>query len=44
MKMKQTACSEMSAHKIQTPGNNPEESIQNKKYKFAEIFQNENIL
>ena len=26
--MEQTECSETSAHKIQTPGNNPEESIQ----------------
>ena len=28
MKMEQTECSETSAHKIQTPGNSPEESIQ----------------
>ena len=28
MKMEQTECSEMWAHKIQTPGNNPEESVQ----------------
>jgi len=28
MKMEQTECSETSAHKIQTPGNYPEESIQ----------------
>jgi hypothetical protein len=28
MKMKQTECSETSAYKIQTPGNNPEENIQ----------------
>ena len=28
MKMEQTECSEMSAHKIQMPGNNPEESVQ----------------
>ena len=27
MKMEQTECSEMLAHKIQMPGNNPEESI-----------------
>jgi len=27
MKMEQTECSETSAHKIQTPGNYPEESI-----------------
>jgi hypothetical protein len=27
MKMEQTEFSETSAHKIQTPGNNPEESI-----------------
>jgi len=26
--MGQTECSEMSAHKIQTPGNYPEENIQ----------------
>jgi len=28
MKMKQTECSETLAYKIQTPGNYPEESIQ----------------
>jgi len=28
MKIEKTECSETSAHKIQTPGNNPEESIQ----------------
>ena len=28
MKMEQTGCSETSAHKLQTPGNNSEESIQ----------------
>ena len=28
MKMEQIECSETSSHKIQTPGNNPEESIQ----------------
>ena len=28
MKMEKTECSEMSAHKIQTPGNNPEDSTQ----------------
>jgi hypothetical protein len=28
MKVEQTECSETSAHKIQTPENNPEESIQ----------------
>jgi len=28
MKMEQTECSEMSAYKIQTPGNYPKESIQ----------------
>jgi hypothetical protein len=27
MKMEQTECSEMLAFKLQTPGNNPEESI-----------------
>jgi len=29
MKMEQTECPEMSAYKIQTPGNYPEENIQN---------------
>jgi hypothetical protein len=28
MKMEQTECSETSAHKIQTPGNQPKESTQ----------------
>ena len=28
MKMEQTECSKMSAYKIQTPGNYPEESVQ----------------
>ena len=28
MKMEQTECSETSAYKIQTPGNHPEENIQ----------------
>ena len=28
MKMEQTECSEMSAYKIQTPGNYPEENVQ----------------
>jgi len=28
MKMEQTECSEMSAYKIRTPGNYPEENIQ----------------
>jgi hypothetical protein len=28
MKMEKTECSETSAYKIQTPGNNPEESTQ----------------
>jgi hypothetical protein len=32
MKMEQTQCSETSAYKIQTPGNYPEESIQQKNY------------
>jgi hypothetical protein len=30
MKMEQTECSETSAYKIQTPGNYPEENIQQK--------------
>jgi len=32
MKMEKTKCSETSAHKIQTPGNYPEESIQHSKH------------
>jgi len=32
MKMEQTGCSEMSAYKIQTPGNYPEESIQHSEH------------
>jgi len=32
MKMEQTECNETSAHKIQTLGNYPEESIQQNKY------------
>jgi len=32
MKMEQTECSETSAYKIQTPGNYPEESIQQEQY------------
>jgi hypothetical protein len=32
MKMEQTECSETSAHKIQTPGNYPEESISHSEY------------
>jgi hypothetical protein len=31
MKMEQTECSETLAFKLQTPGNNPEESIQHSK-------------
>jgi hypothetical protein len=32
MKLEQTECSETSAYKIQTPGNYPEENIQQKTY------------
>jgi hypothetical protein len=32
MKMEQTGCSKMSAYKIQTPGNYPEESIQHSEH------------
>ena len=32
MKMEQTECSETSAHKIQTPGNYPEENIQHREH------------
>jgi hypothetical protein len=34
MKMEQIECSETSAYKIQTPGNYPEENIQQKQMKF----------
>jgi len=34
MKMEQTECSEMSAYKIQMPGNHPKESIQQNDYMF----------
>jgi hypothetical protein len=33
MKMEQTECSETLAFKLQTPGNNPEESIRHSKHK-----------
>ena len=32
MKMEQIECSETSAYKIQTPGNNPEENIQHSEH------------
>jgi hypothetical protein len=32
MKMEQTECSETLAFKLQTPGNNPEESIRHSKH------------
>jgi hypothetical protein len=32
MKMEQIECSETSAYKIQTPGNHPEENIQQRKW------------
>jgi hypothetical protein len=44
MKIKQTECSEISAYKIQTPGNYPEESTQNsirllfKQWRLGESF------
>jgi hypothetical protein len=41
MKMEQTECSETLAFKLQTPGNNPEESIRNSKH--AESFKSRNI-
>jgi len=34
MKMEQTEFSKTSAYKIQTPGNYPEEDIQQKKFEF----------
>jgi len=36
MKMEQTECSKTSAYKIQTPGNYPEESIQ--QYLYYHLF------
>jgi hypothetical protein len=38
MKMEQTECSETSAHKIQTPGNYPKESIQEVKMLCFKMF------
>jgi hypothetical protein len=38
--MEQTECSEMSAYKIQTPGNYPEESIQHSEH--GESFKSRN--
>jgi hypothetical protein len=37
MMMERTECSETLAHKIQTPGNYPEESIQHSEQKKFEI-------
>jgi len=36
--MEQTECSETSAYKIQTPGNYPEESIQQLKFLLKILF------
>ena len=51
MKMEHTECSETSAHKIQTPGNYPEESIQNTQVAFLVVrfclnpnFSSNNVL
>jgi len=38
MKMEQTECSEMLAHKIQTPGNHPKESIQRNKTPLVKLL------
>jgi hypothetical protein len=40
MKMEQIECSETSAYKIQTPGNHPEENIQQKELisKHTKVF------
>ena len=40
--MEETECSETSEHKIQTPGNNPEESIQHLEH--GEILKSRNII
>jgi len=42
MKMEQTECSEMSANKIQTPGNYPEERIQHSEH--GEILKSRNCM
>jgi len=41
MMMEQTDCSEMSVHKIQMPGNYPEESIQHSEH--VETLKSRNI-
>ena len=38
MKMEQTECSETSAYKIQTPGNYPEENIQQVSFTFLQFY------
>jgi hypothetical protein len=38
MKMEQTECSETLAYKLQTPGNYPEESIQQNVSKYFQMF------
>jgi hypothetical protein len=43
MKMDQTECSETSAHKIQTPGNYPEENIQRTKNSLV-VWSREKIV
>jgi len=44
MKMEQTECFEMSAYKIQTPGNYPEESIQHSEHGESLKSRVKNIL
>jgi len=38
MKMEQIDCSETSAYKIQTPGNYPEENVQQFRYVEVQIY------
>jgi len=38
MKMEQTECSETSAYKIQTPGNYPEENIQQETIYIEQVY------
>jgi len=44
MKMEKTGCSETAAYKIQTPGNYPEESIQQKKTVCHNLGANEALI
>ena len=46
MKMEQAECSETSAYKIQTPGNNPEESIKHNisvRFVYAKTYHHHHV-